>query len=178
MMMNCLKSLKKGSGDVYDLTGKVFGDLIVLCRKDGKRQSGKQVAWLCQCECGKTTSVLSWNLRSGHTTSCGCKRNEKLKNGLRTSHQLINHRLYSIWENMKQRCYNPNVDSYKYYGARGITICDAWKNHFVVFYNWAMANGYSNDLTIDRKDNDKGYFPSNCRWATMQEQANNKRGAT
>lgn len=156
---------------MIDLTGKQFGRLIVLQRI---KSSNKQATWLCQCECGKSVTVLSWNLRSGHTTSCGCKHNENLKNGLRSSHGLINHRLYSIWENMKSRCYNPNANNYKYYGGKGITMCDAWKNHFIAFYNWAIANGYKDGLSIDRKDNSKGYFPSNCRWATAIEQNNNR----
>ena len=83
-------------------------------------------------------------------------------------------RLYSIWTDMKTRCNNPKRDKYARYGARGITVCEEWLNNFQAFYDWAMANGYADNLTIDRKDNDKGYSPENCRWITMKEQASNK----
>ena len=83
-------------------------------------------------------------------------------------------RLYSIWTDMKTRCNNPKRAKYARYGARGIKVCDEWCNSFEAFYEWAMANGYADNLTIDRKDNDKGYSPENCRWITMEEQASNK----
>lgn len=75
---------------------------------------------------------------------------------------------------MKQRCYNSNTIRYKNYGGRGVTVCDEWKNDFTAFYNWAMANGYKNELTLDRIDVNGNYEPSNCRWATPKEQSNNK----
>lgn len=84
-------------------------------------------------------------------------------------------RLYRIWLNMKNRCHNPRTPRFKDYGGRGITVCDEWKDNFQAFYDWAMANGYSDDLTIDRKDNDKGYSPDNCRWTTNLIQGNNSR---
>lgn len=87
-------------------------------------------------------------------------------------HNMCNTRLYSIWENMKARCNNPNHISYSYCGDRGIKVCSEWYN-FVPFMQWALANGYSEKLTLDRKDNDKGYCPDNCRWVTTKEQANN-----
>ena len=87
-------------------------------------------------------------------------------------------RLYHIWYNMKQRCYNVNVKDYKYYGACGIKMCDNWKNDYQLFKKWAINNGYKDDLTIDRINNDGNYEPDNCRWLTIQEQQFNKRNTT
>ena len=88
-----------------------------------------------------------------------------------------NTRLYGIWRGIKRRCLNPNYHHFKNYGGRGITVCDEWLESFKSFYDWAMSNGYQDDLSIDRIDNDKGYDPSNCRWVTMAEQNKNKRVA-
>lgn len=90
-------------------------------------------------------------------------------------HGLSGHRIYIIWSNMKQRCNNPKAHEYAAYGGRGITVCDEWLHDVKVFYDWAMANGYRDDLTIDRIDNDKGYSPDNCRWATKEQQYSNMR---
>lgn len=84
-------------------------------------------------------------------------------------------RLYRIWTNVKTRCYNENDPHFKRYGGRGITVCEEWRNSFEAFYNWAVSNGYSDELTIDRINNDGNYEPSNCRWVTFKEQNQNKR---
>ncbi len=89
-------------------------------------------------------------------------------------HKQYGTRLYRIWDAMKQRCYNPKFKKRKFYLDKGITVCDEWKNNFISFYNWSIENGYRDDLSIDRIDNDKGYYPENCRWATITQQNNNR----
>lgn len=130
--------------------------------------------WLCRCECGKEIVVEAYNLKTGHTQSCGCLQREATSVANKT-HGKRNTRLYRIWICMKNRCYRKNHDAYKHYGGRGIKVCDEWLHSFKAFNDWAMANGYRDDLSIDRIDTNKGYSPDNCRWATMAEQNKNKR---
>jgi hypothetical protein len=109
----------------------------------------------------------------GHVKSCGCFQKERAGNTSRT-HGLTKSRLYTIWSCIKRRCFNVNDVGYKKYGAKGITMCHEWKNDFITFRNWALANGYKDDLSIDRFPDQKGnYEPSNCRWATQSQQARN-----
>lgn len=149
---------------VKDLAGMRFGHLTVVklahCH-------GGQAHWLCSCDCGKDTVVRSSRLRNGQTSSCGCKKGH-------ITHHESKTRLYHIWRNMLDRCLNPKNPQYESYGARGIVVCDEWFE-YVPFRNWALANGYSKELSIDRINNDGGYCPENCRWTTALQQANNTR---
>ena len=157
-----------------DLTGQKFGKLTVIKRAHSHGNS-KSIYWLCYCDCGnKDVEVRGSCLTSGHTTSCGCYISERLTK-VNTRHGGFGTRLYNIWQGMKKRCYKENDKDYKNYGGRGIQIYDEWKEDFACFREWALNNGYQDNLTIDRVDNNKNYEPSNCRWTTIQIQNNNRR---
>jgi len=154
-----------------DLTGKRFGRLVVISRTESPRKT--ETRWECQCDCGKIISTDGSRLKRGITKSCGCLANE-LTSLRSKKHGMFGTRLYRIWFNMKQRCANAKHVAYKNYGGRGIKVCDEWQD-FEPFYKWAIANGYNDNLTIDRIDNNKGYSPDNCKWVSDKEQGQNKR---
>ena len=129
----------------------------------------------CKCECGIIIEkVVVRSLFSGNTKSCGCLQRE-IAVDYNTKHGQREERIYSIWRNMRNRCRNSNIPNFGDYGGRGISVCEEWANDFMSFYNWSMENGYSDELSLDRKDNNGCYCPENCHWVTQFEQANNKR---
>ena len=157
-------------GRFIDFTGRKFGRLTVLERTEN---IGRLTAWLCLCECGTTKSVLAGHLQQARIVSCGCwkKENSKAK---ATKHGKHGTKLHWVWLSMRQRCNNPKNKAYKNYGGRGISVCNSW-GAFETFEIWALNNGYSEGLSIDRIENDGNYEPDNCRWIPLAEQNLNTR---
>lgn len=156
----------------YSIIGKRFGRLTVKELDHIGKNRGTW--WKCACDCGNETVVYRGSLTSGDIISCGCYRKEHIHEYGKT-HGLTSSPLYSVWSGMIQRCANPNADNFERYGGRGITVCDDWRNHYESFHNWATESGYKKGLSLDRRDNEKGYFPENCQWADRYSQQNNTR---
>jgi hypothetical protein len=152
------------------LIGKRYGRLTVMEYITG---NPKHKLVKCICDCGKEWTGRASSLKSGNTLSCGCfKKETTAKKHLK--HGLFGTRIYRTWSHIIQRCENPKTENYKYYGGRGIKVCDEW-HKFEVFYQWAMANGYEDNLEIDRIDSNRSYEPDNCRWVTRKENNRNTR---
>ena len=165
------KSCGCNGGKLINIIGHKFGKLVVVEKINDKNQ---RVKYKCKCNCGNIVLVDSYNLRHGIANPCDCS--QKKQNGVYNAaykHGGSKTRLYSIWQGMLNRCRNPNVNRYDHYGGRGISVCNDW-NDFVAFQNWALSNGYSAELSIDRIDVNGDYCPENCRWVDTQTQSNNK----
>ena len=155
----------------HDIVGLKFGALTVI-ERDYSYVSNKHTKWICKCECGNVKSIFRNSLISGACKSCGCQANKGTK-GINKTHGLSQSRIFKEWAGMKSRC-RPNSKNAKTYYKRGITVCDEWKSDFMSFYNWAMQSGYSDNLSLDRIDNDKGYYPENCQWIDIKLQQSHK----
>lgn len=177
------KSCGCSSGDFVsiakrkDLSGKRFGRLLVVSRCDEK--AAGHALYKCRCNCGREVFVSGSNLVTGASQSCGCLRKELL-NDIHVKHGESHTRLYRVWSGMRERCNNPKNISYKFYGARGIRVCDEWNNSYETFRDWAESSGYDwnaprGACTIDRINVNGDYCADNCRWITMYEQNQNRR---
>lgn len=156
-----------------DLSGQRFGRLTVICRAVGKYDIPH---YKCVCDCGNEVIKRGKDLASGNTRSCGCLHKEQLaeRNRKNRVHGGGHTRLYNIYFNMINRCYNTKQVEYHNYGGRGVGVCKEWRDSFVAFREWAIGNGYNDILVIDRIDVNGNYEPNNCRWITKREQQFNK----
>lgn len=150
----------------YNLIGNRYG-MIEVIAENGRSKHGDKV-WLCKCDCGKEVNEVTSVLTHGKRRSCGCQVGANFK-----IHGFSKERLHSIWKGIRARCNNESCSKFHRYGGRGITYCKEWED-YTVFREWALNNGYQDNLTIDRIDVNGNYEPNNCRWITIQEQERNK----
>jgi hypothetical protein len=167
---------------IQDISNRRFGRLIAIKLAFVKPlKRGTLHFWLCKCDCGKEKSISKQKLLSGETKSCGCLQRDTAKRDS-TTHGLAGHPLWSLWRDIRNRCYNPKVNSYHLYGGRGVAMCEEWRNDFMAFYNWAIGNGWKPGLQIDKdkKAREIGvepllYSPERCEFVTPKENNNNRR---
>ena len=151
---------------IINIKGNRFFRLVALEYVGEKK-------WLFLCDCGNKITILSSSVKSGKSKSCGCLRKEKSPLNVSVKHGMKHTRIHRIWTGMKSRCRNKTTVNWHIYGGKGISVCKEWEL-FIPFYIWSIKNGYKEDLSIDRIDNNKNYCPENCRWSTITEQNNNK----
>ncbi len=154
-----------------NFTNKKINMLTVIKKAESKN---RRAFWLCKCDCGNEIKVMSQDLIYKTKYSCGCTRKPVVER--KRKYETKNQRLYNIWHAMKQRCYDDRKREYKYYGGKGIKICDEWLSNFEAFQEWSLKSGYKSNLTIDRINAEKDYCPENCRWITQKENNLNRRG--
>lgn len=158
----------------YDIAGKKYGMLTAVARH---HTDGKKWSWVFRCDCGKevirVTSDVTKAHKKGMLQSCGCQRHKRAGDRLRT-HGMSRHPAFAVWRSMLDRCRLPTHQAWENYGGRGITVCERWQESFQNFWD-DMGATYQKGLCLDRRDNEKGYCPENCRWVTYRQSANNKR---
>lgn len=161
--------------------GDKFNRLTIISKHIVYKHNQNMTMAVCNCDCGKQHECKLTAIVSGYTKSCGCLKSEKASARLKVSNfkhgkaDLKNNRIFRIWSAIKTRCFNQKIKEWKNYGGRGITICEEWKKDYEIFEKWALENGYSDELTIDRINVNGNYEPSNCRWVGKDLQARNRR---
>ena len=163
-----------------DITGNRFGRLVAVSLYQPGSRKNKPL-WLFKCDCGNNFICTANRVKTGNTKSCGClsfeMKSARSRDALKIAHKAcVTHgatgtRLYRIYKNMKNRCNNHNTPCYRFYGGKGIRVCDEWLNDPKAFIDWALSRGYADNLTIERIDSSKNYCPENCEWITQSEQA-------